>query len=87
MIRLAMVLLACCTVVASRAVQKLTFVDRGRPATVLIEDNKTMICVYSKGHGRGAIVMKHSADAGLTWSEAYHNTALVEPRCQASFIR
>jgi hypothetical protein len=28
-----------------------------------------MICVYPKGHGRGAIVMKRSKDAGLTWSE------------------
>ena len=28
-----------------------------------------MIAVYPKGHGRGAIVMKRSADGGLTWSE------------------
>lgn len=41
----------------------------GHPTTVLLEDTKTMICVYPKGHGRGAIVMKRSADAGLTWSE------------------
>lgn len=41
----------------------------GHPSTVLLEDNKTMICVYPKGHGRGAIVMKRSNDAGLTWSE------------------
>ena len=41
----------------------------GHPTTVLLEDNKTMICVYPKGHGRGAIVMKRSNDAGLTWSE------------------
>ena len=41
----------------------------GHPTTVLLEDNKTMICVYPKGHGRGAIVMKHSPDGGLTWSE------------------
>jgi hypothetical protein len=41
----------------------------GHPSTVLLEDNKTMIAVYPKGHGRGAIVMKRSADAGLTWSE------------------
>ncbi len=41
----------------------------GHPTTVLLEDNKTMIAVYPKGHGRGAIVMKRSADAGLTWSE------------------
>jgi hypothetical protein len=40
----------------------------GHPTTVLLEDNRTMICVYPKGHGRGAIVMKRSSDAGLTWS-------------------
>jgi len=41
----------------------------GHPTTVLLEDNKTMICVYPKGHGKGPIVMKRSDDAGLTWSE------------------
>ena len=41
----------------------------GHPTTVLLEDNKTMIVVYPKGHGRGAIVMKRSEDAGLTWSD------------------
>ena len=41
----------------------------GHPTTVLLEDNRTMIAVYPKGHGRGAIVMKRSSDAGLTWSE------------------
>lgn len=41
----------------------------GHPTTVLLEDNKTMIIVYPKGHGKGAIVMKRSTDAGLTWSE------------------
>lgn len=41
----------------------------GHPTSVLLEDNKTMIAVYPKGHGRGAIVMKRSEDAGLTWSE------------------
>jgi len=41
----------------------------GHPTTVLLEDQKTMICVYPKGHGRGAIVMKKSTDAGHTWSE------------------
>ena len=52
-----------------------TVVDRepgqylGHPTTVLLEDNKTMIVVYPKGHGRGAVVMKRSADGGKTWSE------------------
>ncbi|MBE9511648.1 MAG: exo-alpha-sialidase [Bacteroidetes bacterium] len=41
----------------------------GHPTTVLLEDNKTIYCVYPKGHGCGAIVMKRSDDAGLTWSE------------------
>ena len=41
----------------------------GHPTTVLLEDNKTMIAVYPKGHGRGAIVMKRSTDSGLRWSE------------------
>jgi|GEM_PF-252612 len=55
--------------------QRQVIVDReegqylGHPTTVLLEDAKTMICVYPKGHGRGAIVMKRSTDAGLTWSE------------------
>ncbi|MCK7460874.1 MAG: hypothetical protein MZU84_01765 [Sphingobacterium sp.] len=52
-----------------------TVVDRepgqylGHPTTVLLEDGRTMIAVYPKGHGRGPIVMKRSADGGLTWSE------------------
>ena len=40
----------------------------GHPTTVLLEDQKTMICVYPAGHGRGRIIMKRSSDAGLTWS-------------------
>ena len=40
----------------------------GHPTTVLLEDNKTMIVVYPKGHGKGAIMMKKSDDGGLTWS-------------------
>lgn len=41
----------------------------GHPTTVLLEDQKTMLTVYPKGHGRGAIVYKRSNDTGLTWSE------------------
>jgi hypothetical protein len=40
----------------------------GHPTTCLLEDGKTMLCVYPKGHGRGAIVYKRSADGGRTWS-------------------
>ena len=41
----------------------------GHPTTVLLEDNKTMLIVYPKGHGRGGIVYKRSTDGGLTWSK------------------
>jgi hypothetical protein len=41
----------------------------GHPTTVLLEDGKTMLCVYPKGHGRGPIVYKRSTDGGLTWSD------------------
>jgi hypothetical protein len=40
----------------------------GHPTTVLLEDGKTIIAAYPKGHGRGPIVMKRSANGGLTWS-------------------
>lgn len=55
--------------------QRQVVVDRepgqylGHPTTVLLEDGKTMVVVYPKGHGRGAIVMKRSTDGGLTWSD------------------
>jgi outer membrane protein assembly factor BamB len=54
--------------------QRQVVVDReagqylGHPTTVLLEDGKTMLCVYPKGHGRGAICYKRSTDGGLTWS-------------------
>jgi hypothetical protein len=41
----------------------------GHPTTVLLEDGKTLLCVYPKGHGKGAIVYKKSTDGGKTWSE------------------
>jgi hypothetical protein len=41
----------------------------GHPTTLLLEDGHTMLCVYPKGHGRGAIVYKRSEDGGLTWSD------------------
>ncbi len=40
----------------------------GHPTTVLLADDRTMICVYPKGHGKGGIVMKRSSDGGRTWS-------------------
>jgi hypothetical protein len=41
----------------------------GHPTTVLLDDGKTILCVYPKGHGKGQLVMKKSIDGGLTWSE------------------
>lgn len=51
-----------------------TVVDReagqylGHPTTVLLEDGRTILCVYPKGHGKGPICLKRSADGGRTWS-------------------
>ena len=41
----------------------------GHPTTVLLEDGKTILIVYPKGHGKGEIVYKKSFDSGLTWGE------------------
>ena len=41
----------------------------GHPTTVLLEDGKTMLCVYPKGHGRGPIIYTRSTDGGKTWSD------------------
>lgn len=41
----------------------------GHPTTVLLEDGRTIYCVYPKGHGRGALVLKRSDDGALTWSD------------------
>lgn len=40
----------------------------GHPTTGLLEDGKTILIVYPKGHGSGEVVYKKSADGGLTWS-------------------
>jgi hypothetical protein len=40
----------------------------GHVTTVLLEDGRTMLAVYPKGHGKGAIVLKRSSDGGRTWS-------------------
>ncbi len=63
------------TIDLSKETQRQVIVDRepgqylGHPTTVLLEDNRTMLIVYPKGHGRGAIVYKRSTDGGRTWSE------------------
>lgn len=41
----------------------------GHPTTVLLEDGVTILAVYPKGHGKGAIILKKSTDGGLTWSD------------------
>jgi hypothetical protein len=41
----------------------------GHPTTALLDDGKTIVAVYPKGHGKGPIVMKRSRDGGWTWSE------------------
>ena len=41
----------------------------GHPTTALLEDGRTILCVYPKGHGKGQIVYKRSFDGGLSWSK------------------
>ena len=41
----------------------------GHPTTVLLEDGKTILTVYPKGHGKGPIQYKKSTDGGKTWSD------------------
>jgi hypothetical protein len=41
----------------------------GHPTTALLDDGKTILAVYPKGHGKGEIVYKRSSDGGKTWSE------------------
>lgn len=41
----------------------------GHPTTCLLDDGKTILCVYPQGHGKGEIIYKRSTDGGLTWSE------------------
>lgn len=59
----------------STQTERQTIVDRekgqylGHPTTVLLEDGRTLLTVYPKGHGRGAIILKRSNDGGKTWSK------------------
>ena len=59
----------------ARDTARQTVVDRepgqylGHPTTVLLEDGRTIVAVYPKGHGSGAIVLKRSTDGGRTWGE------------------
>lgn len=57
--------------------QRQVIVDRepgqylGHPTTVLLEDKRTILTVYPKGHGKGAIQLKRSQDGGKTWSTRF----------------
>ncbi len=63
--------------------QRQVIVDReagqylGHPTTVLLEDDQTMLIVYPKGHGRGAIVYKRSADGGQDLERATADAEVV----------
>jgi len=52
-----------------------TVVDReagvylGHVSTVLLDDGRTILAVYPKGHGQGPIVLKRSGDGGRSWSD------------------
>lgn len=58
---------------AERARQVVVDVESGQylghVSTVLLDDGKTILAAYPKGHGKGAIVLKRSSDGGITWSE------------------
>ncbi|MBL9129520.1 MAG: exo-alpha-sialidase, partial [Verrucomicrobiales bacterium] len=41
----------------------------GHPSTVLLEDGRTLLVAYPRGHGKGAICLKRSTDGGLHWSD------------------
>ncbi len=41
----------------------------GHVTSAMLEDNKTIYITYPKSHGKGAIVLRRSDDAGKSWSE------------------
>lgn len=41
----------------------------GHVSTVLLDDRRTILAAYPKGHGEGQIILKRSDDGGLSWSE------------------
>ncbi|MEG2574108.1 MAG: hypothetical protein RSA44_05540, partial [Bacteroides sp.] len=42
----------------------------GHPTSVLLDDNKTILCTWSYGHGGRAAFISKSKDGGLTWGES-----------------
>ncbi len=50
-------------------VDRETNVYLGHVSTILLDDHKTLLCTYPKGHGNGPIVLKRSDDGGRTWSD------------------
>jgi len=63
------------TVDLSTDTERQVVVDRepgqylGHPTTVLLNNRRSILTVYPKGHGAGGIVMKRSEDGGRTWSD------------------
>ena len=55
--------------------ERITLVDRekgqylGHVSTCLLDDGKTILTVYPKGHGRGAIIYKRSVNGGNSWGK------------------
>ena len=55
--------------------ERITLVDRekgqylGHVSTCLLDDGKTILTVYPKGHGRGPIVFKKSTNGGNSWGK------------------
>jgi hypothetical protein len=41
----------------------------GHPTTVMLDNNKTIFCAWSKGHGGPAAFLAKSEDSGLTWQQ------------------
>ena len=53
---------------------------------VELADGQLMLNMRSL-HGKGCRAVATSRDGGETWSKLRHDTRLIEPQCQASFIR